>query len=113
MTREIAIMIMLFNVFLASVSQVILKKEANKQHKDKLSEILNLGVFIGYGLFFSITVINVLLYRYVEFNLILVIESFSYVSVLVLSYFAFKEKMTKRQLIGVFVILSGILLYII
>ena len=40
-----------------------------------------------------------------------VIDTFSYVFVMVLSYFILKEKFTKGQLIGNLIIITGVMVY--
>lgn len=111
MNREIALIVLMFNVLLSCISQVILKLEANKPHATKMSEIVNKGVFLGYTIFLTITLVNVFMYRYVEFNLILVIESLAYVFVPLISYKVFKEKLNKKQLIGLMIIVAGVIMY--
>ena len=46
-----------------------------------------------------------------EFSNVPVVESLGYVVVMLLSYFFFKEKITKRKLLGMAVILLGIFVY--
>ena len=46
-----------------------------------------------------------------DFSNVPVVESLGYVVVMVLSYFFFKEKITKRKLLGMAVILLGIFVY--
>ena len=51
-------------VFVASVSQILLKQSAEIEHKNILFKFLNWRVILGYGLLFGTTVINVFAYRY-------------------------------------------------
>lgn len=46
-------------VFVASVSQILLKQSAEIEHKNILFKFLNWRVILGYGLLFGTTVINV------------------------------------------------------
>ena len=48
-------LIYLTGVFLSSVSQIILKKEAGKPHRSFLAEYLNPAVILSYGIFFGCT----------------------------------------------------------
>ena len=54
---------------------------------------------------------TVFAYRGMDFSNVPVVESLGYVVVMVLSYFFFKEKITKRKLLGMAVILLGIFVY--
>ncbi len=111
MNRELAILILIFNVFLATFSQLLLKHSANQQYKSRLKEVLNFYVVGSYSIFFCITVINVLAYRYVEFSEIVIIESLSYISILILSRVFFKEHLKRTQSLGVFLIITGVVLF--
>ena len=55
--------------------------------------------------------LTVFAYRGMDFSNVPVVESLGYVVVMVLSYFFFKEKITKRKLLGMAVILLGIFVY--
>lgn len=61
-------------------------------------------------MFFSMF-LTVFAYRGLDFSNVPVIESSGYVMVMLLSYLFFKEKITKRKLLGMAVILFGIFVY--
>jgi len=96
------------SVFISSVSQVLLKKAANKPHDNLIKEYLNPTVIFAYGLFFLSTLLTVFAYRQVPLSLGPVLESSGYIFVSVLSYLVLKEKITKKQFLGVVLILLGI-----
>ena len=45
------IFIFLIAVFMSSVSQILLKKSANKEYDNRLKEYMNFSVIMSYGLF--------------------------------------------------------------
>ena len=83
------ILVFLLSVFISSMSQVLLKKAAGKQHKSLLREYLNPWVICGYMLLLGSTVFNISGLRGLSFMNGPVIESFGYVLVLFLSRFLF------------------------
>ena len=100
-----------FSVVIASFSQVILKMGAGRTYNSKIREYLNVYVITGYGMLFVSMVITVIVYSRLSYLSVPVIEAVGYVLVPVLSYFIFKEKFTKRKLLGIVFILTGIVIY--
>ena len=62
-------------VFVASLSQILLKQSAEKDHKNFFAKFLNWRVILGYALMMGTTVINVFAYRGVELKVTPMIES--------------------------------------
>ena len=111
MKISIYYLLLFAGVLAASVSLVLLKKAAGKQHKSFLREYLNPWVICGYMLLLGSTVFNISGLRGLSFMNGPVIESFGYVLVLFLSRFFFGEKITIRKLAGVGCILAGVIVY--
>ena len=105
------LLLALFSVVIASFSQVILKLGAGKTYNSKIREYLNVYVITGYGMLFVSMIITVVVYSRLSYLSVPVIEAIGYVLVPVLSYFIFKEKLTKRKLLGIGLILTGIIIY--
>lgn len=103
--------IMVSSSLIASVSQIMLKKSAQKQYASKLSEYLNPLVIIAYVLFFATTLISMYALKVVPLSMSPILEASGYIFVAVLSYIFLKEKMTKKQLIGMALIITGIVVY--
>ena len=111
MNISIYYLFMLSAVVLAAFAQILLKKGALKKHKSILFEYLNPHVICGYGIMMAGMLLNVLAYRKVEYKNGPVIASLGFLFVMVLSWFFFKEKITKKKLIGNLIILVGILIF--
>lgn len=103
--------IALTSVMIASFSQVLLKMGAGKTYKSKIREYLNFYVITGYGMLFVSMVLTIVAYKHLSYLSVPVVEAVGYVLVPVLSYFIFREKFTKRKILGILFILAGILIY--
>ena len=101
----------LLSVVIASFSQVMLKLGAGKTYPSKIREYLNVYVITGYGMLFISMVLTIVAYSRLSYLSVPVIEAVGYVLVPVLSYFIFKEKLSKRKLTGILFILTGIFIY--
>ena len=108
---NIYVLVLIFSVVLASFAQILLKKSASKTYSSRIREYLNLYVVCGYGLMFFSMFITIIAYSGLEFTNVPVIESLGYVVVMFLGYLIFKEKITKKKLLGMAVILCGIFVY--
>lgn len=105
------IFLFVFSVFISSVSQTILKTSAEKKYDNRLQEYLNPKVIIAYGIFFSSSLITVVAYKYVPLSLGPILESCGYIFITLLGYFILHEKVGKKKLIGLIVILMGISIF--
>ncbi len=105
------IFLFVFSVFISSVSQTILKTSAEKKYDNRLQEYLNPKVIIAYGIFFLSSLITVVAYKYVPLSLGPILESCGYIFITLLGYFILHEKVGKKKLIGLIVILMGISIF--
>lgn len=105
------LMILILSVVMASFAQILLKKSAARTYSSPIREYLNVCVICGYGLMFLSMFITIIAYRHLDFTNVPVVESLGYVIVMFLGYLFFKEKITKRKLLGMAVILGGIFAY--
>ncbi|MDD2958064.1 MAG: EamA family transporter [Lachnospiraceae bacterium] len=105
------IAIWMVSVFISSVAQIMLKIAANKTYKNKINEYLNPLVIISYGIFFLSTLLTMLALKHVPLTMSPIIESTSYIFVPVLGVFILKEKISKRRLLGMGIMLLGIIVF--
>lgn len=101
----------ILSVTIASFSQILLKKGAMKQYDSFIKEYLNVFVISGYVMMFGSVFLTMIVYRGMDFMNVPVLEAVGYVLVPVLSYLFFKEKLTKKKILGILFILAGILVY--
>ena len=107
---EISVCILLFSVFISSVSQILLKKAANRTYESPLKEYLN-PLVGAYGMFFCSVILTMLALKYVPLSMSPILESTGYIFVSVMGYFFLKEKFTKRKLAGFALILAGVIIF--
>lgn len=105
------ILILVISVMVASFSQILLKKSADKNYSSFIKEYLNPYVIVGYGMMFLSMFMTIIAYSGMEFTNVQIIEATGYVMVLFLSYFFFKEKITGRKFLGMCFIFAGIAVY--
>ena len=89
------LLIMLGGTFFSAISQILLKQSANIKYSNPLREYLNWRVILAYFLFFGILLLN----------------TWCYVFVLLLSKVILKEKITRGKFIGNLIIIAGIIVY--
>ena len=109
--NSVGIIMMLGAAMLAAFSQVLLKMSATRTYKNKLFEYLNPFVITGYGILFMTMAINMFAYRFVEYKYGPVLNSASYLFILILGAIFLKEKITKKKIIGNIIIIVGIVIY--
>lgn len=98
-------------VGIASISQILLKKSAMKEHDSFLKEYLNPYVISGYALMFASLLLPIFALKGMDFKNGPIIESLGFVLVLILSRLFFGEKITKRKLLGIVLILGGMVVF--
>ena len=96
---------------IASLSQVLLKIESGREHGSFLKEYLNVRVIGAYVLLALSVLLTMLAYRGLPLSMGPVFESCSYVFVTLFGVLLFKEKLGRRRLPALLLILAGILLY--
>jgi len=111
--NELAIysLILVSGSLVSAVSQIMLKKSALKEYPNKIKEYLNPTVIIAYILFFVTTFISLYALKVVPLSMAPILEASGYIFVAVLSYIFLKERLTKRQFIGMALIILGIIVY--
>ena len=103
--------VFLFSVLISSISQILLKKSADKTYDSRLKEYLNPLVIIAYGMFFCSMMITMYCYRYVDVSAGPIFEGAGYIFVGVLGYIFLKEKFTAKKIIGMLLIMLGIVIF--
>lgn len=99
-------------VFISSASQILLKLSASEEHESSVNYFLNWKVILSYGIYFGVTLVNTLfIYKGLKLSEISLLESFGYIFVPVLSFFLLKEKITKKQLLGIVLIIIGVVIF--
>ncbi len=108
---EISIYVYVASAFLVAVAQVLLKISADRVYSTRVKEYLNPLVLSGYFLFTISLVVSILAYRYLPLSTAKMLDSTTYIFVAVLGYFLLKERLKRRQLLGMFIMILGILVF--
>lgn len=102
------VFIYIFSVFISSVSQILLKTSANKKYESRIREYLNPRVIVAYGIFFIATFVTIIAYKGIPLSLGPILETTGYLWVSLLGYFILKEKISRRKILGLIVVVVGI-----
>lgn len=98
-------------VFLSAISQVMLKKAAMRTYASKLKEYLNPLVLFAYVLFVGTTLLSVYAYKGIPLSMGPVLEATSYIYVTIFGVLIFKERLSKKKIFALALIIGGILVY--
>ncbi len=105
------VLIGMVGVFVSSVAQVLLKKEALKPHGTTLQEYANPLVIGGYILMLLSTFMLVIALKGIPLSMAPILEATSYVYITVFGIVIFKEKLNRQKILALVVIVAGICLY--
>ena len=111
MTLNLSWLLLFASVTVASFSQILLKKSAQKKHGSFLKEYLNVHVIAGYSMMVVSTLLTVFAFSGMDYKNGPIIESLGYILVMLLSWWLLKEKLTVRKVVGNCLILVGILIF--
>lgn len=101
---------MVLAVIIASASQILLKKGAQK-NRSGIYQYLNFEVILGYSLFGLTVLMTIIAYRGLPYKYGPIIDSIGYILVIMFSSIFLKEKITFRKILGSIFILTGIFIY--
>lgn len=105
------VILFLTSVFIASCSQVLLKKSANKKYDTVIREYFNPYVIVGYSILLISTFMVVYAYQQVDLKYGPILESTGYIYILIFGHYFFNEKLSSTKLAGVFLIIAGIIIF--
>jgi len=103
--------LLIMSTFISSVSQIMLKISTGKKYDSWIKEYLNPPVIIAYGLFFICTFLTMYSLKAVPLSMAPILEASGYVFVALLSRIILKERITKKKVIGLAIIVVGIVIY--
>ncbi len=101
----------IFSVFMASLSQTLLKWESGKEHNNFWREYLNPGVIGGYGLLACSMFLTMFAYKKLPLSMTPAFESFSYLFVTFFGVTVFHEKLTIKKVLALALIIAGIVIF--
>lgn len=97
---------------MASVAQILLKISSNSNHSSIIKEYFNIKVILGYGMMGASMLINVYaLHLGLQVKALSTMESLNYLLIPIFSYFVFSESITKRKVVAIAIVLTGIFIF--
>jgi len=103
--------VLLAGVFVSAISQVLLKKAANRRYDSRIREYLNPMVIIAYAMFVGTTLLSIIAYKGIPLSMGPVLEATSYIYVTFFGLKFFDEKLNKKKIVSLVLIISGICVY--
>ena len=97
--------LLLIMTLLGAFASLFLKKTSEAD--SFLGLLQNINLYIGGSLYFISAVLNVFILRYLDYSVVLPLTSLTYIWTMILSYMILKEKITKKKIAGVVLILIG------
>lgn len=103
--------VLLTSIFISAISQVMLKKATMKKYDSVIKEYLNPLVIVAYIMFVGTTFLSVIAYKGIPLSMGPVLEATSYIYVTIFGVTIFKEKMNKKKVMSLMLIILGIIVY--
>ncbi len=104
-------LILIASVFVATCSQILLKKSSDIKYESIIREYLNWRVIVGYGMMFVSTILTIIAFRNLDYKNGPILESIGYIFMMILSRVFIKEPITKNKIVGNILILAGIIVF--
>jgi drug/metabolite transporter (DMT)-like permease len=99
-------------VLITSLAQILLKYAAIKKKESSfILFFINKYTIVGYTLMFSVTIINLYIFKYIELKYALVFLPSSFILVLIFSKFMLNENFDKRDWWAYLIILLGVIIF--
>lgn len=103
--------VLLFSVIISNISQILLKKSAQKKHASFIKEYLNPYVIIAYIIFLIATFTTIYAYKGIPLSLGAVLDSSGYIFISILGMLFLGEKITWKKAISLCIIVTGIIVF--
>ena len=102
---------LLLGTFISSISQVMLKKSADRKYDSAIKEYLNPLVIGAYTIFVISTFLSILAYKGIPLSMGPILEATGYFYVTFFGIRIFHEKMNGKKLAALGLIIVGIIAY--
>lgn len=101
----IFIVCLIVMTFMGAVASLFFKKASGAN--GIFETIKNINLYVGVCLYGVAALLNIWILRYLDYSVVLPLTSLTYIWTMVLSYFILKEKISKKKILGVVLILAG------
>ena len=103
--------VLVFGVFISSISQVILKKAADKKYTSVIREYLNARVIIAYSIFVLETFMSILAYKGLPLSFGPILEATGYIFITIWGLLFFNERLNAKKALALLLIIGGIVIF--
>lgn len=104
--------VVITSVFIAALSQLLLKSSSKDKHENVIREYLNWKVVCGYGMMGVSLMMNIFaMSKGIQVKEVSIMESLSYLFVPFLSFLVFKEKLSWQKMGAIAVIMIGVVVF--
>ena len=104
-------LVALFGVFVSGISQVMLKKSANKAYASRAAEYLNPLVIFAYTLFVVSTLLSTLAFKVIPLSMGPILDATGYIYVTAFGVLIFHERLDRKKVLALALIICGIVIY--
>ncbi len=104
-------LIYIAGVLISAFAQVLLKKSADTKKDNIIKEYLNVKTICSYAIFFIATLCSVFAYKYLPLSYGPILGTLEYIFVAILSYIFLKERIKRKKLVGLLIVLVGVFIY--
>ncbi len=101
-------LLLIVMTLIGAIASFFLKK-ASKSEKI-LDLIKNYNLYLGGFLYLLSAILNIYLLKYLDYSLVLPMTSITYIWTLIISYQFLKEKISLKKIVGVFIIITGVII---
>lgn len=98
-------LLLIIMTLIGSIASLFLKKASGLN--GIFGMLKNINLYIGGLLYFISAVVNIIVLKKLQYSIVLPLTSITYIWTMVLSYLILKEKITKKKIGGVVLILIG------
>lgn len=104
--------LVIFNIFMAAVAQMMLKKSATQKHSSAIYEYVNPWVVCGYMIMGGVLISNIFaMHQGVLLKELGAMGALSYLFVSFLSRVCFKEKFNEKKILAIAMIIAGSVIF--
>lgn len=97
--------LLIIMTMLGSAASLFLKKASGSD--GIICMLKNINLYIGGGLYLASAVLNIYVLKFLDYSVVLPLTSLTYIWTMILSYMILKEKITRKKIGGVVLILIG------
>ncbi|MBO4997245.1 MAG: EamA family transporter [Lachnospira sp.] len=96
---------------LSSFSQILLKKSALKEEESIVKQYVNPYVIGGYAITATCMILMIIAFKGMPYKYGAVLESLTYLYIMILSRVFIGEKLTKKKVLGNLIIVAGVIIF--